>query len=586
MKYIKIIYILSFFTFLFANPGSSNNVTFTNQDFGAQNTNAHTRIVQFDISWQNSWRDDENYDCPWVFLKYSTDGGITWHHCTLKTSGTNPDGFVQGSGIGLDIIVPSDKKGAFLRRSLAGEGTVNTTGIQIPWDYGADLGANTAGDHLAAFAAVRLMATEMCYIPQGPFYMGDFINSYTYVPTCVPRNSDASGTARQIIVQTNDVYAMKIKIMIDRNRGDGTIPIDDAEGPVPPDEGRTSGAYLISHYADQYPGTCSSGIWFDGSSGISIDSATNINMNTNWPTGFRAFYYARYEVSQAQYRDFLNTLTPTQVGTQGQYQSACYPGYNPGIRYGIRDDHGLFGCDLNNNGIFDETDDGECVPVSYSEAENNMSYNDWAALRLVTDCEYEKAGRGPNTPIAQEAANGYGGASVYASSYANPGTADEAPSNNDDSGAWIVYNRSTAVGPLRCGALATATSSRKKSGAGYYGNMDLTGNVWEDCISMGTIKGRSYTAVHGDGELGPNGYHNVTNWPGGPDVGGEGDGHRIPLADRAISGRGGEWDTMAGTYTGKQAVWLMSRHTWNQGYFHLYSAYNASHGLRGGRSAE
>ena len=40
---------------LLANTGLSNNVTFANQDFGAQDTNAHTRIVQFDISWENSW---------------------------------------------------------------------------------------------------------------------------------------------------------------------------------------------------------------------------------------------------------------------------------------------------------------------------------------------------------------------------------------------------------------------------------------------------------------------------------------------------------------------------------------------------
>ena len=588
---------------MFAVAAQGNNIAISNQCLGAQNTAARTRLVQFDASWENSWRDNENHDAAWVFLKYSTDGGATWRHATLKTSGTNPDGFSQGAyGTDLDIVVPSDRKGAFLRRAEAGEGPVGAKGIRFVWDYGVDLGANAAGDALASLATIRLNTVEMVYVPAGPFYLGDHMSSYAdrFFPTAQPRDSDKAQNIGpygcQILARTNDAHAFKIKIAVPYSQA--IAPFDDSDNGV---------VGLISYFADSagQPGSCT-GIWFNAASGISIDQPTENNMNTNWPTGVKAFYYMRYEVSQAQFRDFLNSLPPAQADARYQASperfaqasagSTSVAGTRPGFaeaRFGIRFDNGLYGCDLNTNGVFDEPDDGQCVPATCRSANDSLALNDWAALRWVTEFEYEKAARGPNPPVKSEAANAHGGEAVVPSGYVYPGTPDEVPANNAEDGAWVVYNVANLSGPLRSGALATAASSRKKAMAGYYGNMDLSGNVMEDVISVGTIKGRSYTAAQGDGELSTNGYADADGWPGGENIPFEdGSDWKIPLAFRAVAQRGGEWATTPDPQTGEQAIWLSSRYCGTTIYHYDWRGTDAdgirrySHGLRGGRSAE
>jgi hypothetical protein len=44
--------------------------------------------VEFDLSWENSWRDAENFDAVWVFLKYRVDGAPAWRHVTLAETAT------------------------------------------------------------------------------------------------------------------------------------------------------------------------------------------------------------------------------------------------------------------------------------------------------------------------------------------------------------------------------------------------------------------------------------------------------------------------------------------------------------------
>ncbi len=56
------------------------------------------------------------------------------------------------------------------------------------------------------------------------------------------------------------------------------------------------------------------------------------------------------------------------------------------------------------------------------------------------------------------------------------------------------------------------------SGGGYYGSMDLSGNLYEMVVSVGRNDGRQFLGTHGDGELSSvSGYTgNATNldWPG------------------------------------------------------------------------
>ncbi|MEI8345170.1 MAG: hypothetical protein WCG06_03765 [Candidatus Omnitrophota bacterium] len=89
----------------------------------------------------------------------------------------------------------------------------------------------------------------------------------------------------------------------------------------------------------------------------------------------------------------------------------------------------------------------------------------------------------------------------------------------------LCYNNATyaggdaSTGPLRCGIFATAISTtRTTAGAGYFGNMELSGNVYERTVSVGNTSGRAFTGTHGDGTLtttsGYEGNATNTDWPG------------------------------------------------------------------------
>ena len=70
---------------------SANNVTISNLSLTGKNTGSHYTMVQFDISWENSWRTstaESNWDAAWVFVKYriavANGGNGLWKHAWLN----------------------------------------------------------------------------------------------------------------------------------------------------------------------------------------------------------------------------------------------------------------------------------------------------------------------------------------------------------------------------------------------------------------------------------------------------------------------------------------------------------------------
>jgi hypothetical protein len=79
------------------------------------------------------------------------------------------------------------------------------------------------------------------------------------------------------------------------------------------------------------------------------------------------------------------------------------------------------------------------------------------------------------------------------------------------------------------GCLGMGAGTRTATGAGYYGMMELSGNVWEKPVSVGDPAGRAFTGLHGDGALDADGFADATAWPGPGAVG--------------AGLRGGVWDS-------------------------------------------
>ena len=172
------------YLFLFSRPAIANNVVLAEVELVDRDTSAKTVGIEFDLSWENGWKDSVNHDAVWVFAKYCTSNCSTngvWSHATLKTSGVNPNGFSRGtkkSGAfsSLDLIVPPDKVGAFIQPASPGSGAVDFLNIKLLWDYGQDgVSDSDAGGYNMR---VRVFAIEMVYVPQERFYAEDDSGTY------------------------------------------------------------------------------------------------------------------------------------------------------------------------------------------------------------------------------------------------------------------------------------------------------------------------------------------------------------------------------------------------------------------------
>jgi hypothetical protein len=177
----KSILIAGMFIFLHCPISYANNIAVSDVIITGQDATAKTSKIQFSVSWENSWRSYVNYDAAWVFVKYSTDEGATWSHATMKTTGggVNPQDFSRGTATvggvskNLDIVVPSDNKGALIQIASTnnGSGPLSATGLQLVWDWGSD---KLSSDGITAIssatiARVKVFAIEMVYIPQGTY---------------------------------------------------------------------------------------------------------------------------------------------------------------------------------------------------------------------------------------------------------------------------------------------------------------------------------------------------------------------------------------------------------------------------------
>jgi formylglycine-generating enzyme required for sulfatase activity len=170
-------------------------------------------------------------------------------------------------------------------------------------------------------------------------------------------------------------------------------------------------------------------------------------------------------------------------------------------------------CDLNG----DETQgDGADIAMNYLNWNDAKAYADWTGMRPMTELEFEKAARGPLTAVANEYAWGntnIKGAPSYTIS--NSGTPSESVDLDASNGnaCYGVTRNATEQGPFRCGVFADGSGTRIRSGASYYGVMELSGNVAEQVVPVSSPNTRAFDGSHGDGSLNVSGDADVVNWP-------------------------------------------------------------------------
>jgi formylglycine-generating enzyme required for sulfatase activity len=462
----KYLFLLHFIGITFLSY--SNNINVSNVSITGQNTVSDFTLVQFNISWDNSWRTstlESNWDAAWVFVKWRLKNQTTWNHATLNTTG-------HTAPAGSTITAPADGKGIFIYRSANGIGTNTWTGAQIRWNYGVD------GLLDADLVEVCVYAIEMVYVPQGAFYAGD--GSVTNIT-----GQFEAGTSGTPFLVTSEA-AITLG-----GGGAGSLGNNNRLG--------------TSAFED-------------------FDDITAQTLPAAFPKGFNAFYMMKYEITQEQYAEFLNKLTYTQQATRTAVAPNSAAGSNalgfnvfrdgidiqtPGVSTTTP---AIYACNFNGNTTYNETGDGQNIPCNYLLWADVAAYLDWSGLRPFTELEFEKACRGGNlSPVPNEYAWGNTSITGATGVISNGGFTNEVATNP---GANATYNNGV-TGPMRVGNFAQAATNRQSAGASYYGVMELSGNNMERVVAVGdAATGRAFTGINGDGILDATGNANTTNWPG------------------------------------------------------------------------
>jgi formylglycine-generating enzyme required for sulfatase activity len=454
-----------------ANNISISNVSITGQNVAAGvNNSANYSLIKFDVSWENSWRSSSlNWDAAWIFIKYRVNAG-PWQHCNLNNTGhTAP----SGSTIDAGLITPSSAfnitsnpaVGAFIYRSADGNGTVNYQNVYLRWNYGSQSVPDNAILDIQAFAI------EMVYVPTGTFAVGDGATNGNQFTITTINTSNSTTTPS----------------------GSGSL----------------------------------------GGQAGGLPSGQTAPTSSSWPNGFNAFYCMKYEISQGQYRDFLNTLqysmqinrtiqSITSIGNM-----ALVLGSNAQANNGIKvktagvasATPAVFGCDVNNNNLFEETNDGEWASCNFLSKLDVLSFLDWSGLRPMTEMEFEKSCRGILTPVTNEMAWGTSQMNVTSYTFANRGAHNEQitagySTQNGVGNSHYPTDGWPYTGPMRGGIFAgnSANSSRLTSGGTFFGIMELSGNTSEIVVSLYNSNGRAFLGTHGDGLLNSNGEKTNIDW--------------------------------------------------------------------------
>ena len=310
-----------------------------------------------------------------------------------------------------------------------------------------------------------------------------------------------------------------------------------------------SGDFVIGDGISSYTflgNTITTGIQSAGLGAASVYQVSSYGSTSSlpatFPLGWNSFYCMKYEISQEQFAAYLNTLTYTLQlnktanapnSAVGTLVIAGATNCRNGIRtqtVGVSNNvPAVYGCDLSNNGTFDEAADGQNIACNWLQWTDLTAYLDWAALRPMTEFEFEKVCRGSTAALANEYA---WGSTVLlqalSSALTNSGQSSEV-STVSGNGLCAYGAGNTTKGPLRCGFAAGAATSRSEAGGSFYGVMDMSGNVSEQCVGGYNYNYSAFTNTCGDGALSSIGEANVSGWP--PIGGGQGG---------AIM-RGGDW---------------------------------------------
>ncbi len=415
-------------------------------------TSGGLATLELDLEWDNSWRDNFNWDAVWIFLKYKPASGA-WAPVYLQATGNeaspgyqvmngkNSDGHVVGVYVFLD---GNDTK------------QHASTKVTLKWQCGY---TKASFDENQVFLLAQ--GIEMVYIPFGAYYLGDGTSA----------NTLCASDGKPLAVGGEEA------IPLYQRASNGTVNT------------------AVSNLNANYP---------KGNHGFYV---------MKYETSQEQYVTFLNTLTKAQQEEllgasFLSALSP------GRYifGDTVRPSYRNGIVLSAKPQGQpyVFDNDLNGNGVYGEDGDGQCVACNYMSLHDVSAYASWAGLRPMSELEYERACRVPfpQTPKAGEFVwNDNAGVSQVTGLNAW-GKETEVANNtscNVNSGSGLTRNNQ---GPVRCGLFARSTSTQLTAGATFWGVMEMGGNVQEIVGNVtNTSLGRTYNG---------SGYYSYAYWGSAP----------------------------------------------------------------------
>lgn len=360
-----------------------------------------------------------------------------------------------------DLEFAEDNMGIYVKRRNQGQGNNNSASVTLKLD----------GPLQGIFPDIKVYGIEMVNVPEGAFYFGDNYSFYSLV--------------EEVAVKNNLVKQ--------------PILINDSPNP-----------FLNKQLKKvDFPGY--------------YTNKSSIDLVDSFPTGYNRFYCMKYEITQGQYVDFLNSLSFYEqtifsnftsnflfgenfrnASTFRQFNYGFLPNdYNNGItfdQYKFSETGELvFYCDLDADNNYNDPDDGMTLAAVLDPVSLN-AYLNWSGLRPMTEMEYEKACRGPIKPSPGDLAWGSSSFIIVDDYYIRNlnGIGTDTFKLGDIFYGPLIYL------PIRNGICASDTiKSRIVTGGSFYGIMELSNSVAEFVIPIyeDLNSNQSYNFKNGDGEI-------------------------------------------------------------------------------------
>jgi len=435
--------------------------------------------VKVSLCWENSWRDGENWDAAWVFLKNESGGSMRIEQVLTEEK--------------VKIKIPADNVGFFIYRDELSNGNNN-------WIL--EICLNKSNEIITPHAL------EMVYIPTGPFELGS-VKSFS------DRNS------------------------INTSRGSKGSPLDAFFEYKSDSKDFFGGVYKIINEDKIKIGEKDGNLFYidaviPGTNTFSGDK-TGV-LSQKFPKGYHGFYQMKYELSEQEYCNFLNSLSVKNA--KGRINlNLIFQGN---------------GRKAHRNTIYFQDDKYQTKrphrPCNFLSWKDILAYADWAGLRPMTELEFEKSARGPKSAtwrefvwgVSELEKEGFNYSTVILDENGELADNEDGDEYTDGNANLILLNykdyndvctpsgafyqpgypncRSISGGdggrgPLRKGIHAIKSEgNRVKAGASYYGAMDLGGNLQEPVIPVGSPFSRKFKGSHGDGILDKNGEATNADW--------------------------------------------------------------------------